>query len=206
MEKPILAWVNCYGAWAPDLRHATETMGYSQYLDGVANAIACLGDMVAAVYLSGGMYDAKDRTECETTAPELLRRLKAAGSPVTTITADEASVTSIAIARTFLQVWQSDHKDKTPVLFCDEARYGTNAYVLEELAKELHIDLTPVVEVLFPVRRVDVHPNSSPAKQAEKLEVMKREGIAAVEAKEMEARQEHVAKKTPGTPFRTFSL
>ena len=75
----IIAWINCYGAWAPDLRHPVETIGYDQYLEGATNALVALNEHIKAIYVSGGMIDQVGRTECETTVPEILRRLNRKG-------------------------------------------------------------------------------------------------------------------------------
>jgi hypothetical protein len=184
----ILAWVNCYGAWAPGLRHPVETIGYDQYLEGVANALAALKDQIEAVYVSGGLRDQHGRTECETTIPELQRRLEAKSASGLKFVADEASVTSITIARTFLDTWQAKYPRHTPILFCDQVRSETNAYTLEYLAKKAGYDLPPLSEVLVPIPRLDNHPNSTPEKQAEKLKYMREKGIEEVEKMEIEAR------------------
>ncbi|HSI20749.1 MAG TPA: hypothetical protein VLA04_03545, partial [Verrucomicrobiae bacterium] len=129
--KPIVAWINCYGHWDPENRNPVETAGYDQYLTGVTQALYALQDRVGAVYISGGMYDSLHRTECATTAPEILRRLSALKSNIRTILADESSVTSISIAKKFLDTWEKEYPNHAPLLFCDEVRFPANAYVLE---------------------------------------------------------------------------
>jgi len=204
MNKAILAWINCYGAWDPINRSPVETIGYDQYLDGVVRALGVLDGRLQAVYIAGGMYDSLGKTECETVAPELLRRLRSNNSAVSEIAADEMSVTSIGIARTFLQTWQEKHSDTIPLLFCDQVRYATNAYVLEYFIKELSIPAPPVVEMLVPIERLDTHPNSTPGKQAEKLATLREKGVLECERIELEARKEHVARKIEGQGFKVY--
>ncbi len=185
----ILVWVNCYGAWAPDLRHPIETIGYDQYLEGITNAIATIADRIEVIYASGGMVDQQGRTECATTIPELMQRMKTKSSNQFTIQADEDSLTSISIARKFLQVWSTQYPETTPLLFCDQVRYDTNAFVLEQLAKQNGLELPNIASILIPIHRLDIHPNSTPEKQAEKLKVMKEKGVDEVEKMEIEARR-----------------
>jgi hypothetical protein len=191
---PILAWVNCYGAWDPQLRQPLETIGYNEYLNGVAEAIFALRERIRVVYVSGGMYDERGLTECETTIPELKRRLETKGMSVPEIMADEESVTSITIVKTFLRVWQEQYADHQAVLFCDAIRYHTDAYVLEHFAAKFGYDLPLVREILVPFPRLDPHPHCAPEKQAEKLEKMKKDGVEEVERAGMEARKEHLKK------------
>jgi hypothetical protein len=186
---PILAWVNCYGAWDPQMRHPVETIGYDHYLETVAKALAALKDRVSVVYVSGGLTDAKGRTECATTIPELVRRLKQKGAGNIVTKADEASFTSITIARTFLTTWQDQHQDATPLLFCDQVRYQTNAYTLAYFAGKFGYFMPPINELLIPIPRLDTHPNSTLEKQAEKLKLMKETGVEELERTEIAARQ-----------------
>ncbi|HVQ44257.1 MAG TPA: hypothetical protein VMT30_04810 [Candidatus Saccharimonadia bacterium] len=185
----ILAWINCYGGWTPELRHPVETIGYDQYLESIANALAALEGRIEAVYVSGGMRDPAGRTECETTIPEISRRLQRRGVSGLSMNADEQSLTSITIARKFLELWQAKYAGCIPLLFCDQARYETNAYVLKQFAETSRRDLPPIHEVLIPIPRLDNHPNSTPEKQAEKLRHLKEKGIEAVEKLEIEARR-----------------
>lgn len=188
MNTPLLIWINAYGSWDPELRDPVETIGYNQYLNEVASHLAVLKDRVQAVYLSGGMKDANGQTEAATTIPELEKRLAARGVTLT-IQADEQSLTSISIVKKFLQTWQEQYAECHPLLFCDEVRYATNAYVLEQLAQQQGITLPPVNQVLVSIKRLDIHPNSTQEKQQEKLERMRERGIDAVEEEELALRQ-----------------
>jgi len=86
-------------------------------LESVTNTIAAISDRVGAIHVSGGMVDQKGRTECETTIPELMQRLKAKGASQFTIQADEDSLTSTSIARKFLQVWGTQYPEAVPSCF-----------------------------------------------------------------------------------------
>jgi hypothetical protein len=184
----ILVWINCYGAWDPAVRSPVETIGYSQYLDGVAQAVVGLGLGVEKIYFSGGMRDAQNRTECATTIPELRRRLYLSEYPAFVPEADEESLTSITIVRTFLRTWKEHYSHTAPILFCDEVRYEVNAYTLEKLAEEMGTTLPPINQVLIPIPRLDIHPNSTDEKQAQRLTAMKERGIDQVEQEEITAR------------------
>lgn len=185
----ILVWVNCYGSWAPGLRHPVETIGYDQYLEAVTRAITSVQDRVELIYVSGGMRDAMGRTECETTVPELQRRLRERGVSHLVIKTDEGSITSMSIVKKFLQTWQAHHPKTIPLLFCDQVRYDTNAYSLEYFAKKFGYSIPPVNELLVPFPRLDNHPNSTPEKQAEKLKYLQEKGVEEVERLEIEARR-----------------
>jgi len=192
MQKPILAWMNCYGSWAPELRQPIETIGYNEYLNAVVDALVVLKDRVEVLYVSGGMYDQNGKTECETTIPELIKRLQAKGVTSLEIIADEKSVTSITIVKTFLTVWQEKYQDHLPILFTDEARYATNAYTLRYFSDKFGLQIPPIGEILIPIPRKDCHQNSTPEKQAEKLRLLKEQGVEEVERMEMDARKEHL--------------
>jgi hypothetical protein len=185
----ILAWVNCYGGWSPELRHPIETIGYDQYLAGVTDALISLKGRLQAVYVSGGMRDEHGGIECDTTIAELQRRLKAKGVTGLAFHPDPDSLTSITIARKFIQTWQAEYAACAPILFCDQARSATNAYALGQLARELGAPLPPTIDVLVPIPRLDRHPNSTPDKQAEKLKLMQERGLDEVERLELEARR-----------------
>jgi hypothetical protein len=190
--QPILVWVNSYGPWSPEFRTPVETIGSDMYLNQVADAIVVFKNRVSDIYVSGGMYDAENLTECETVIPELKRRLAARGFARPTIHPDEGSVTSITIIRTFLETWHKSYSHHTPVFFTDEARYTTNAYIMEYFVKKLGLQFPPIDEVMIPVRRIDDHPDSSPEKQAEKLHKMKTLGVEEVERQRIQARKEHL--------------
>ena len=177
----ILIWINCYGAWAPDLRQPIETIGYDQYLSGVTSAVVSLKDQVDTIYVSGGLLDKNGRSECATTIPELQRRLSTVGVSRVTIQADESSITSISIARKFLEVWHSEYPETIPMLFCDQVRYETNLFILDHLKKVNQYVLPPLREILIPIPRLDNHQNSTPEKQAEKLNHMRQLGVDEVE-------------------------
>lgn len=191
MSEPsrILVWVNCYGAWDPQLRHPVETIGYDQYLEAIANSLVALKNRLAVVYVSGGMRDAKGRTECATTVPELAHRLVRKGAAGITIKADEDSLTSMTVAKTFLNTWQGQHPECTPILFCDQVRFHVNAYTLAYYAGKFGYFMPPLQELLIPLARPDTHPNSSPEKQAEKLKLLKEKGVEEVERLEIAERQ-----------------
>ena len=186
----ILAWVNCYGAWDPQLRHPVETIGYDHYLQSIADALAALKDRIEVVYVSGGLVDAKGRTECATTIPELARRIKQKGAGNVTLKADEISLTSMTVAKTFLNTWQDQHHEAQPILFCDHVRYQVNAYTLAYYAGKFGYFVPPISELLIPIVRLDTNPNSTPEKQAEKLKLMKEKGVEEVERLEIEARRD----------------
>ena len=188
MDKPILAWMNCYGAWAPELRDPIETAGYSEYLDAVVDHLAVLKSRLSALYVSGGMRDEQGRTECETTIPELRKRLEVKGITDLEIVADEESLSSITIDRIFLRTWRDRYSDHYAILFCDEARYPTNAYVLEYFGAMFGIELPPISEILIPLNRRDIHPNSRPEVQVKKLLEMKMLGVEEVERRIVESR------------------
>ena len=176
MKQPILAWANSYGAWAPDVRHPLEVIGHNDYLNGLADAVSILKSRVSLLYVSGGQRDVKGLSECDTVIPELNRRLERRVVRSVRIISDDESQDGIAVINTFLAVWQADYARHQPLLFTDEARYAVNAYLLDFLAKKMGFELQPE-HVLVPIRRLDIHPSSSPAYQAHKLVRLKREGL-----------------------------
>jgi len=186
--KRILFWVNCYGGWAPEERHPIETIGYSQYLDGVVSAILPISNHVDVIWVSGAMIDSQGRLESETTAAEISRRLDRQGISIE-IKTDSESITSMSIARKFLHTWHSEFPDHIGLLTCDQVRYESNMWMLTDLAQQENIEIPTAREILIPLHRVDIHPNSTPEKQAEKLALMREKGIAWVEAEEIKARQ-----------------
>lgn len=171
--KPVLIWLNTYGGWSPIERHAIETIGLDQYLRGVVQAVSSLGNRITAIHLSGGQRDSQGRSECATFAAELRRRLDTVGAPIIPLHLDEASTNAADIAKTFLTTWQDAYGHCTPLLFTDTVRYDVNAHLLSEQAKALHITIPPTVEMLVPLDRLDIHPESTPQAQAEKLARLK---------------------------------
>lgn len=187
-DKRVLAWINCYGGWNPDLRDPAETRGYDQYLDGVVHHLNDLEGGIEAIYLSGGMLDSDGQTECETTGPELKKRLSKIGINLP-IQYDEESVTSPSIARKFLQTWREEYTGCQPILFTDKVRFITNAYSLKYFSQKYQIELPPIEKILIPIERLDIHPHSTIEYQKQKLERMKKEGVEAIEREEIEKRR-----------------
>lgn len=187
-EKRVLVWINCYGGWRPDLRDPAETKGYDQYLDGVVDRLSNLDGEIEAIYLSGGMLDNDGQTECETTGPELKKRLSKIGIN-RPIQYDEESITSPSIARKFLQTWHEKYTGCQPILFTDKVRFITNAYSLEYFSQKYQIELPPIEKILIPIERLDTHPHSTIEYQKRKLERMKKEGVEAIEREEIEKRR-----------------
>lgn len=186
--------MNCYGAWAPELRHPIETVGYNQYLNVFVGAVFVLKDQIEAVYISGGMYDSLDRTECETVKPELLRRFEEKNIPFS-IQTDEESITSTMIMKKFLETWKNEYAKCTPIIFVDEVRYEINKFTFEYYCKEFGIDGLKSRDAVAPIARLDIHPRSTVEKQAEKLALMKKKGVEYVENIELEVRKKHLKKK-----------
>lgn len=179
-NQPIIAWINCYGAWDPNLRHPIETIGYDQYLSAIVAALAPLKERVDQIYISGGMFDELGRTECETVQPELVHRLTRAGI-TTPITIDEESVTSVEIAKKFVTTVTQHYPNHTPLLFVDSVREAVNQYVIEHYYTEAGKPLTSAQTVIVPLPRLDIHPQSTPEAQAAKLALMKEQGIEAID-------------------------
>lgn len=179
MKERYLIWINCYGAWDPQTRSKIETTGYDSYLNNVVSSIAAL-DGEITIYLSGGMLDQKGLTECQTTGPELEKRLKKAGV-YQKINYDEDSLTSISIVRKFINTWQENYSDCTPVLFCDLVRYEINLFVLKEILKQKNISQLDPDKVVTAFERLDDHPHSTPEKQHEKLLLLQKHGIDKIE-------------------------
>ena len=190
----ILFWVNCYGAWAPEDRSPVETLGYDQYLNDVVGAIASLKNRIGEIFISGGMYDKKGRTECETVKPELEKRLIKFGINKE-IKTDEESVTSASIMKKFLTRWKEEYSDLTPVIFVDQVRLEVNTFTFEHFCKELKIKNLNTKSVIVPIKRLDDHPHSTTEAQGKKLKLMKERGIDYVENLECEARKEHILRK-----------
>ena len=186
MNKKYLFWMNCYGGWDPSLRSEVETAGYSQYLDAFVDNVLSREDQIGAVYISGGMHDSLGRTECETTKPELEKRLEAKGLNIE-INVDEESVTSQMILVKFLKTWQKEYHKMQLLLFVDENRYETNLFVFKYYALKMKLDLV-AEEVIVPLPRADDHPHSSKELQAKKIEKMKELGVEEVGRLETEAR------------------
>jgi hypothetical protein len=188
--KNIYCWVNCYGAWDPLIRDPIETIGYDSYLTSVAHAIALLGERVVGCTVSGGAKDALGRVEVDTVIPELQRRLGERGVHVA-VTPDErnqVSLSSMAIARNFIQ-HMVDFPELHHLLFVDVVRYESNLWVVEQLAAEVGIELASPRAHVVPVARLDQHPSSTPQFQADKLALMKQQGIAEIEQVEYEVRK-----------------
>ncbi|MCX6810619.1 MAG: hypothetical protein NTY30_02710 [Candidatus Berkelbacteria bacterium] len=193
MNKKVLIWMNCYGAWDPESRHKVETTGYDQYLNTVVKKISTLKNRIAAFWISGGMYDSLHRTECETVKPELKKRFDANNINLE-ISTDEDSITSAMIMKKFLQVWKDKYFDCEPIIFVDQVRYEINKYTFEHYCKELGIKKLEAEKVIIPVERLDIHPNSTPEFQSRKLTLMKEKGVEYVEELEKEVRKEHLKK------------
>jgi hypothetical protein len=190
--KPVLAWVNCYGAWNPNERPLLETIGYHNYLNGVADSISLFSHRLAAIYLSGGMRDNAGRTECETTAPELTRRLRTLRI-LERVRRDESTVTTIGIVRNFLTTARDGYLDHELLLFCDTARYQMNCYLVSYFAEQLSLELPAKPEgIVVPILRLDLHPDSAAEVQASKLQTMKEQGVEAIEAGQMKERGSHL--------------
>lgn len=194
MSKKFLFWMNCYGAWDPKARHPIETKGYDQYLNAVVGKIATLEDQITAFWISGGMYDSLHRTECETVKPELKKRLAEKNIKLK-INTDEESITSAMIMKKFLSTWKEKYADCEPIIFVDKVRYEINKYTLGYYCDELGISNLQAEQVIVPIERSDIHPYSTPEKQAEKLRLMKEKGVEYVEKLILEARKEHLKLK-----------
>jgi len=191
-DQKILFWMNCYGGWDPSLRHPIETIGYDQYLDAFVNIVDLLSDRVGVILISGGTKDQFRRTECETTKPELEKRLKSLGIS-TNILTDEESVTSQMILAKFLKTWQEEYNDFLPLLFVDDNRFLTNLFVFEHYAKKYGINLKPR-DVIVPLQRIDNHPHSTKEFQAEKIKKMKELGIEEFSRQEIKERADRLGK------------
>jgi hypothetical protein len=186
--QPIIAWINCYGAWDPSLRHPIETIGYDQYLTAVVAALAPLKDRVEQIYISGGMLDEAGRTECATVKPELTRRLRLAGIEVPIVT-DEDSVTSVEIAKKFVTTVLAHYPNHIPLLFVDAVRAEVNNYVVDHYFTEAGKPLASTRTVVVPLPRLDIHPNSTPEVQQAKLAEMKEKGIEVIDRQISEKRR-----------------
>lgn len=192
-NKKVLVWMNCYGGWAPNLRQPIETIGYNQYLNDFVEAVSIIADQIEAIYISGGMYDSLNRTECETVRPELEKRLQKVGINIE-IQTDENSLTSASIMYKFLKTWKEKYSDCVPILFVDAVRYKINMFTCEYYCKELKIDLNPI-DVLVPLIRLDNNQNSTLEAQDKKLQVIKEKGVEYVEKLELEIRKGHIDKR-----------
>lgn len=183
MNTPrIIAWINCYGAWDPQHRHPLETLGYDQYLDGVVQRLRPLADRVTAIYLSGGMLDAEGKSECETTEPELAKRLAAVGISVP-IHPDEESLTTTTIVRTFLKTAREQYPQETPLLFVDDARYDMNLFLLG------YFGVSEARSIVVPLPRVDSSPQSTRESQTTKINRMREEGVEKIEEEQAAERR-----------------
>ena len=187
MSKKVLVWINCYGHWQPEDRDPLETIGYNQYLASFVESVVSLKNRIDRIYISGGMLNSKGLTECETVEPELTRRLKTLGLTIQ-IVRDEESLTTISIARRFVETAKEKISNCTPLLFCDEVRYQTNLYLVAYFAKKVNFSISPK-QVVVPLARLDNHPDSSLATQKEKIERMQREGVEVVESEEINKRR-----------------
>ena len=187
--KPLLAWMNCYGAWDPSLRRPIETIGYDQYLDAFVAAVKPFEGSIGGIVISGGMLDALGRTECATTKPELERRLTAAGLEGIGIETDEESLTSMSIARRFVQRATEQLDTVTPLLFVDAVRYESNLFTVQYFCDKLSSPINDVRKVIVPLPRLDDDPHSTREFQEKKLAMMKEKGIEAIERSEEESRK-----------------
>lgn len=192
-KKKYLIWMNCYGGWAPEFRSSIETKGYDQYLNEFVRKITPLKNKIKAIYISGGMYDPLGRTECETTKPELEKRMTSAGIEFP-IDSDEESVTSASIMEKFLTVWKEKFFETIPLLFVDEVRYEINCFTFHYFCQKLKIEDLKAENVIIPLARLDDHPNSTKEMQDKKLKLMQEKGVAYVEELERKARKEHLKK------------
>jgi hypothetical protein len=181
--------MNCYGSWDPEHRHPIETIGYNDYLDAVVTATTLFKSRIKHFYISGGMKDTVNKTECETTKPELERRLREKNITDIAIQSDEKSLTSMSIVREFLTTWQEKFSECQPILFVDQVRYENNCYTLTYFAEKLGLTIPPAREIIVGIPRLDIHPNSTPEAQSKKLAYMKEHGVEAVEKMEIEQRQ-----------------
>lgn len=186
--------MNCYGSWAPELRHPIETIGYDQYLNAFVEAATLFKDRIADIYISGGMFDENNMTECETTKPELEKRFKNKGIEIN-IKVDEDSFTSASIMKKFLTTWQTSYRDCLPLLFVDENRYETNSYFFNEFCRDLDISDLKLLDTIVPLPRLDNHPHSTKDYQKQKIAIMKEKGIDFMEKSELEKRKVHVEKR-----------
>ncbi len=175
-SKPILAWINAYGAWDATLRDPIEMRGYDQYLDALVNYLKNVNGQVKAVYFSGGMLDTKGRTECETVIPILKQRLAEYGI-VVPIHADTESITSIGIAQKFVHTYLSTYANHQPLLFCDEVRVEVNTYAVQYFLDESGRPDISASSVVIGLPRQDIHPHSTIQHQQEKLTHMKQVGV-----------------------------
>lgn len=185
--------MNCYGAWDPESRWSIETIGYDQYLDAVIRSIELLNGRIEAFYISGGMYDSRGRTECETVKLELEKRLSEKNIKLD-INTDEESITSTMIMRKFLETWKKEYAKYEPIIIVDKVRYEVNKFTFEYYCKEFKITSLKAIDTIIPFERLDNHPNGTAEKQAEKLRVMKEKGIEYVESIILDKRKEHLKK------------
>lgn len=180
--------MTCYGGWAPDLRSRIEIRGHDEYLNGVVDFVVKNNKNIVSFFISGGMFDSKGRTECETVRPELIRRLAVKGIQIN-IETDKKSITGQEIMEKFLSTWQSEYSDADPVLFVDQVRAEVNRYSFHYYCKKLGIDNLNE-DVIHPLHRLDDHPDSTLEKQAKKLKMMKEKGVDFVEKEERKIRLE----------------
>lgn len=192
-NQKIFFFIDCYGAWAPELRRPIETIGYDQYLNSVVKAIVSLSSRIEDIYISGGMFDSLNRTECETTKPELEKRLREYGLNFS-IKSDEDSFTTIENMKTFLETWQNKFSHTIPVITVDTVRYETNCYIFEYFCQKLNIQGLKAREVIIPFPRLDDHPDSTYETQQEKIMLIKEKGVDYVLKLQQELRKDHILK------------
>jgi len=196
-EAPVVVWINCYGGWDPARRHPIETMGYSQYLDGIVEGLATIKSRIAAIYISGGMVDALGQTECSTTGPELVRRLKQKGIQESLLY-DEVSVTTPTIVHRWIETIRAEYPGKSTVLFCDEARIEINRNLAGYYAEKLGEDPEVWKWSIYGIDRPDITERSTKEYQATKWQRMLAEGVEHVENEEMALRIQAKASQEAG--------
>lgn len=186
-QKTII-WINCYGAWDPIHRSEVETKGYNQYLDSVVELIFSKKENIDIIIISGGMVDFQNRTEVETVKPELEKRLNKKNIKIP-IETDEESITTIAIARKFVQTLKNKYPDHQAFLVCDDVRYTLNCYLVEYFTRrESYYKLIPADKYVIAFNREDDNPHSTYEYQNSKLEEMKNLGVEYVESEQMKER------------------
>lgn len=175
-NNKVLVWINCYGDWDPENRDPVQMIGYDRYLESCVRAILLLRNRIEKVYLSGGMKNLNDQAECETTKPELEKRLADNGVNDLVIDTDDMCLTSADAIKKLLVCWKEKYSDSSPLYFCDEARYQTNSFIFNSYCDELRITNLESKNVIVPIERIDNHPNSGNEMQQKKMESMLKNG------------------------------
>jgi len=186
-NKPLIIWINCYGAWDPKLRNAVETAGYHAYLDGIVHALEPFKNYPKFFYLSGGMLDQFGQSECATTGPELSLRLAKVGIHEP-ISFDEQSLTTPSIVRQWMRTVITEYEGSDTILFCDAVRGDINKNLARYFAQQYGQDADVWQGRIFSVDRPDSNPRSTREYQASKWDRMVKEGVEVVEAEERDVR------------------